>query len=230
MEAHAEEKRQEIAREATDAPAHCPPSPDDEIFHQKQEERQEEAKRAESYSSVNSTSMASHMTSPSELQSPISSDNLGSQDQFLPSVPSLPALVSGASSVSADTEGDMLKLPGIVHYPESGFSLTAESTPEAHTPPTLSKQSSTDVETPIAEPAEDAIVLSPDEDDEGYNGDGDNLEDDDSDSDEGLTMTSRKSKPHPPPEEKPVLKKVERRGTNASVGSTETAKKVVMDG
>jgi len=123
----------------------------------------------------------------------------------------------------------MLKLPGVVQNPETGFNFTAESTPETLTPPSLSKQGSAEVETPIAEPPEDAIVLSPEVDDEGYNGDGDNVEEDDSDSDEGLTMTRRKPKPQSPVEGKLDLKKLERRGTNASVGSTETAKKVVMD-
>jgi serine/threonine protein kinase len=223
IEQDADDKRQEfgrLAHEHTKVPAACPPSPDDEIFQKKKEE----ARRAQSYSSVNSTSIASQMTSPSNMTSPVS-DNLGSTEQFFPSVPSLPALISGASSVSADPEGEMLKLPGFVHHPEIG--LTAQSTPETLTPPSLSKQVSAEVETPIA--SEDAIVLSPGEEDEGYNGDGDNVDDDDSDSDEGLTMTRKKPKPQPqsPIESRIDLRKIERRDTNASVGSAETAKKVV---
>jgi [calcium/calmodulin-dependent protein kinase] kinase len=83
----------------------------------------------------------------------------------------------------------------------------------------------------------DLVLLSPDEeDDEGYNGDGDTTftadDDDDSDSDEGLTMSRRKPKIQNPPslvEVKLERNKLERRGTNASVGSTETAKKIVMN-
>jgi serine/threonine protein kinase len=222
MEQEADDKRQEfgrLAHKTTEVPARCPPSPDDEIFHRKQEE----ARRAQSYSSVNSTSLAS-VTSPSNMTSPVSSDNLGSTEQFFPSNPSLPALISGASSVSADPEGEMLQLPGVVRHPEVG--LTGESTPETLTPPSFSKQTSAEVETPVAQ---DAIVLSPEEEDEGYNGDGDNVDDDDSDSDEGLTMTRRKPKLQSPIESKIDLRKIERRDTNASVGSTETAKKFEME-
>ena len=44
-----------------------------------------------------------------------SSVNLGStSDQPFPSDPSLPTLISGASSVSADNEGDFLAYPGVV--------------------------------------------------------------------------------------------------------------------
>ncbi len=233
MEEYADQKRQELAMSALDThlPSECPPSPDDEFFHRKEEA----AQRAQSYSSVNSNSMASQMTSPSNVASPISSVTMGSQEQFYPSVPSLPALISGASSVSADPEGEMLQCPGHVHvYPE--HNITGDNTPEARTPPSLSKQTSSDVETPTYVANDDAIVLSPDED-EGYNGDGDTTfaaddDDDDSDSDEGLTMSRSKpkSKTSTNLPVKVELKKLERRGTNASVGSTETAKKVVMDG
>lgn len=241
MESEAEEKRQQVvaaARQMELPP--CPPSPDDDVFIQRRTEQQEEAKRAQSYSSVNSgyinSQMTSQMTSPTDLTSPMSSANLGSKDQleqFFPSVPSLPALISGASSVSADTEGDMLQGPGIVH----------DSTPESLTPPSLNKELSSDVETPIPnrEGSEHSMFFKPDEDEEGYNGDGDTTcsvsagreEEDDSDSDEGLIMTRRKPKKdeHTITPTSPVIKarRMERRGTNASVGSAETAKKVVVD-
>ena len=227
MEAEADQKRHEfhsaILQNVHTQVEHCPPSPDDEIFITKEEE---DAKRAQSYSSVNSNSMESQLTSPSDVTSPISSINLGSREQIFPSVPSLPALVSGGSSVSADPEDEMLQLPGVVRVPEAV--LSAESTPETVTPPMLSKQASKEGETPgEAMDEHETILLSPDPDEEGYNGDGDTactVEDDDSDSDEGLTMTRRK----------PKVKLADggpmaRRGTNASVGSTDTAKKVSMD-
>ncbi|KAF4628092.1 hypothetical protein G7Y89_g10061 [Cudoniella acicularis] len=222
-EQDAEQKRKDIAEAAiqkSEAGASCPPSPDDHIFM----EKQEDAKRAQSYSSVNSTSFAS-VTSPSDATSPISSVNLSSQEQTFPSVPSLPALISGASSVSADPEGEFLGEPGVLCHPDTG--LTAQSTPETLTPPSLSKQSTKDSEVPRSMEADGAIVLAPYVDEEGYNGDGDTVctvDDNDSDSDEGLTMTRRKPKAKAAP-----VSNMPRRGTNASVSSTETAKKVTMD-
>ncbi|KAI9642730.1 hypothetical protein NHQ30_008461 [Ciborinia camelliae] len=212
----------ETASKRNCPPPNCPPSPDDEIFAQKQ---QEAAKRARSYSSVNSTSLISpgDMTSPSDVNSPISSVALGSQEQFFPSVPSLPALVSGSSSVSADPEGDMLQDPGMCR------TETIYDTSETLTPPGFSKPSSEN-EPPLISDDHVAIHLNADIDEEGYNGDGDgdNSMDagmDDSDSDEGLTMM-RKT-----PKTKLVgVTGHGRRGTNASVGSTDTAKKVSMDG
>lgn len=229
LEEHAEMKRLQLTNQAlqrAELPAQCPPSPDDFTYMH----RQEDNSRVRSYSSVNSTSI----TSPSDITSPVSSENFGSTDQFYPSVPSLPALISGASSVSADTEGEMLQRPGSVQHNEHG--ITTYSTPETLTPPALSKQTSveTDVPVPVLHSSDDAILLSPDEDD-GYNGDGDTTctadDDSDSDSDEGLTMTRRKPKilPQPAVEFKVDRRNLERRGTNASVGSTETAKKVFMN-
>ncbi|TVY62904.1 Serine/threonine-protein kinase [Lachnellula suecica] len=213
MEADAEKKRQEWADlQKSEMHSGCPPSPDDDIFQQKQEEA---AKRARSYSSVQSTGVAS-ATSPSDATSPISSVALSSQERIFPSVPSLPALISGASSVSADPEGDMLLQPG------SAF--TANSTPDTLTPPvSLSKQPSTDT---------DDTILLDDEEDEGYNGELDSYaaeaeEEDDSDSDEGLTMMRKKPRSKTP--SAALASGLTRRGTNTSVGSTETAKKVVMD-
>ncbi|KAL2073930.1 hypothetical protein VTL71DRAFT_11256 [Oculimacula yallundae] len=234
LEEYADQKRRELTADALEKVPYCPPSPDDEIFAQKQEATQ----RVQSCSSVNSNFMESQMTSPSNIASnvtsPLSSVNMGSQDQFYPSVPSLPALISGSSSVSADPEGDMLQCPGTIQQPEYG--ITGDDTPEARTPPSLSKQVSSDAEIPTTN--EDTIVLSPDED-VGYHGDGDHTftanDDSDSDSDEGLTMTRSKPKSQSTTSStgspaKIGLRKLERRGTNGSVGSTETAKKIVIDG
>lgn len=217
--AEAEQKRKELAASSQVeiqplAPTECPPSPDDEIFQRKQEESQ----RAQSSSSFNSNSIVSQVTSPSDLTSPISSVNLSGQEQTFPSEPSLPALVSSGSSICADAEGDFLQRPGSPAPAHTVF--TSDSTPETLTPPLLSKQDSLD------EGTTPTGILDVDE--EGYNGDGDTTltveeEDDDSDSDEGLTMTRRK------PASK-VGVAMARRDTNASVGSTDTAKKVALDG
>ncbi|KAK2625372.1 hypothetical protein QTJ16_005741 [Diplocarpon rosae] len=235
LEEYADQKRQQlaVAALATSLRIECPPPGDDETFHKKPAA----AQRVRSSSSVNSASLTSQMTSPSNVASPISSVNMGSQEQFYPSVPSLPALISGASSISADPEGEMLQRPGHVPiYPE--HDSTGDNTPEERTPPALSKHHSLGDEPPASAPNEDAIILLHDGDDEGYNGDGDTTltadeadEGEDSDSDEGLTMmkSRSKSKAADAPS-KQELRKLERRGTNASVGSTETAKKVWMDG
>jgi serine/threonine protein kinase len=184
----------------------CPPSPDDLVSAR----RQEATGRAQSSSSVNTNSIPSQVTSP-DVASPISSLNpLGSQEKLFPSVPSLPALVSSGSSVCADLEGEFLQHPGVVPVQAP---LSSDSTPETLTPPSLSKQVSLEGE------ASDTVS------EEGYNGDGDMMtinDDDSSDSDEGLTMGARKRRPV-------SSSMMPRRGTNASVGSTETAKKVVMD-
>jgi serine/threonine protein kinase len=221
-----EQARQSAAETRSEAASSCPPSPDDDIFHQKQEE---EAKRAKSSSSVGSVGLMSPspITSPSDMTSPISSMNyssvnLGStSDQPFPSDPSLPTLISGASSVSADNEGDFLAHPGVVR---DSAEATGD-TPDTLTPPSLSKEPSHDSELPNEHKNITTLPIVADED-EGYNADGDlaiKTEDDDSDSDEGLTM-SRKKKP-PKPKHSGTLV---RRDTNASVGSTETAKKVSM--
>ncbi|RFU30883.1 hypothetical protein B7463_g5468, partial [Scytalidium lignicola] len=190
----------------------CPRSPDNEYMQQESRE----STRAKSSSSVNSIGLTpiSPITSPSDIQSSISSEHLASQSQTFQSVPSLPALMSGASSVSADTEGEFLQLPGNIHI---------DSTSESTTPPQLSKQTSLDTETEIGSLEPDAIPLRADLDNDAYNGDGEApsaTEDDDSDSDEGLMITRRKSR------SKSSAKN--RRDTNASVGSTDTAKKMAV--
>jgi [calcium/calmodulin-dependent protein kinase] kinase len=219
-----EQARQSAAEARSERASSCPPSPDDDIFHQK---REEEAMRAKSSSSMGSVGLTSPspITSPSDMTSPISSlnyssVNLGStSDQPFPSDPSLPTLISGASSVSADHEGDFLAHPGIVR---DSIDVTG-GTPDTLTPSSLSKEPSNDSELPEHKNLNTLPVVA--DEDEGYNADGDlavKTEDDDSDSDEGLTMSQKK-----PPQSKRSGMLV-RRDTNASVGSTETAKKVFM--
>ena len=206
---------------------HCPLSPDDEIFIQKEAD----AERKRLVNPVNSTSVhTSHVTSSSDITSPISSLNLGSSEQVFTSVPSLPALISSASSDCPDHEGEFLGRPGFVQVPET--ILSSAPTPATVTPPLLSKDStSEETDTPTRSADDDTIPIPLDADDEeGYNGDGDNIllmeDDDDSDSDEGLTMTRSRPKRKAFPDSTAMA----RRNTNASVGSTDTAKKVVMSG
>lgn len=137
--------------------------------------------------------------------------------------------------MSADTEGDMLQYPGEV---TNSFSSEYESTPETLTPPSLSKEPSSEVVTPLAARTDGAIHLGPDDEDAGYIGDRDKVdEDSDSDSDEGLTMMKRKPRAKTPTGEgsgegkdrRKGVKMPQRRDTNASVTSTETARKVGSD-
>lgn len=190
----------------------CPPSPDDVTFLLDQ---QEPPKRARSSSSLNDTGAISQITSPS------SSLNKGSQEQIFPSVPSLPALISSRSSVCADSEGDFLQQPGIVSRP------TSEST--SHDTHVLPKSSPKETPTPsVGNPYQSALSMN----DDGYHGDRDtmDMDDDDSDSsDEGLVMAPRKPKPPVAAAAPVTLAMPRRRDTNASIGSTGTAKKVVMD-
>lgn len=222
LEQEAEEQKERAKQSAAShstPTSTCPPSPDDDAFLRKQ---MEESKRTKSSSSVNSAGVTSPVTLQSEVTSPISSmdyssanlasSRLGSScDQFFASDPSLPTLVSGASSVSADHEGDFLAHPGVVQDVMEG----TDSTPDTLTPPSLSKESSHELDQPV-------VPVVADEDD-GYNADGDlamKTEDDDSDSDEGLTMSRKK---RAPPRRQNTLV---RRDTNTSIGSAETAKKV----
>jgi SNF1-activating kinase 1 len=210
-----DKKRNELvgARLAKGATTSFARSPDEEILVEKQE-----ATRAPSSSSVNSNGF---VTSPSDITSNISSVALGSHGQFSASVPSLPALISSGSSVCADPEGDFLQQPGVVSQAQDA--LSPGSTPETLTPPLYSKHAINETETPSG--ADKPLAIDVDE--EGYNGDGDTaftIDDEvDSDSDEGLTMTRRKRQATP-------NLSLARRGTDVSAGSTETAKKVELDG
>lgn len=224
LENDTETKRHSLAN--IDGLPQCPPSPDDDIFMRKQED----AKRAQSSSSMYSTGMASQITSPSDVTSPISSVNLGSQERIFTSDPSLPALISSRSSVSGYTESDV-PCPEHIYLDESAFS--SNDTSDTLTPPSLPQQASDEGQTPIATPASHSVVAG----DQGYRVAAEprvqNDDDSDSDSDEGLTMTRRKPKVRTHMGSHSItLGRLdrERRDTNASVGSAETAKKIVMDG
>lgn len=193
-----------------------------------------------------------NITSPVS-SSTLSSDQMGScQDQFL-SHPSLPALVSGSSSVSAGQESDPF-----AHSSVHTLVPEHRGSPDTLTPPHLSKYNSN----------EEPVVMQGNPSEEEMRREMRNTanylassyeppnhfareEDSDSDSDEGLTMGRRKkpesktpskttSQTHTPspklepkatgsPQRQPwAERKLERRNTNCSVGSTGTAKKIEM--
>ena len=170
------------------------------------------------------------LTSPSEVASPICTNEFAGRyndSHVFRSDPSLPALLSGASSVSADPEGEFLLRPGSVD--RSSLIDTTDSL----TPPALMKEPIAGF--PLDELEHDSLLFNrrhhgvtssprstnaPDEDEYA------------SDSDEGLVMASSKKKG--PPRESAFsqtsrnLSTPRRRDTQTSVESTDTAKKVVM--
>ncbi|KAG6010945.1 hypothetical protein E4U21_002615 [Claviceps maximensis] len=163
-----------------------------------------------------------------------STEDPSEQTLIFHSDPSLPALLSGASSVSADLEVELISRPGCVQRQLShakGFS-------EAVTPPTLVKEpdvSSIFKHTPAME--SDSLQLRLE-----HHGDGSQCDDDmdssstplvedDDDNDDGLFLVAKsknKSLSTVAPGTRPLTNK--RRDTGASTGSDETARKVAVAG
>lgn len=184
------------------------------------------------------------LTSSSEITSPVSVPTEGKRSNesmaAFHSDPSLPALLSGASSVSADMEAELLGRPGIV---EGKPSILLETT-DSLTPPALMKEPPT---FPIQEvftnsPAMDSGSLSvhlanahrshpSDCDSLAPSAEADDGDDeDDSGSDDGLLlMTKSKKKPTSSPGHTPSPFEPRRRDTNVSIMSTDTAKKVSIE-
>ncbi|KAI3330108.1 hypothetical protein F4824DRAFT_352307 [Ustulina deusta] len=174
------------------------------------------------------TVSASTETFCTSLTSPISIENL--PQQSFRSDPSLPALLSGASSVSADAEGDFLLKPGSLDRP------SLIDTTDSLTPPALGKEPVEGFPLRVDEQYQTLFPGTPHQ----INAPTlstpnvvDDNEDSESDSDSGLIMAKPKRralpKEHVSP---PILGKManpKRRDTQTSVtsiGSTETAKKV----
>lgn len=171
--------------------------------------------------SASTGTLCTPLTSPSAVASPICIENL--PQQSFRSDPSLPALLSGASSVSADAEGDFLLRPGSING--SSFLDTTDSI----TPPALGKEPVEGF--PLRVDGRYHTLLSgapPElnvaEDDEGS----------DSDSDGGLTMakSQRRALPkeHVNSQRFRRIAYPKRRDTETSitsVSSTETTKKFI---
>lgn len=209
---------------------HCPPSPDDELSldHPQPLSRGDPGTAGTSTSASTGTIMTP-LTSPSESASPVSLGNMAGQDedpQIFRSDPSLPALLSGASSISADAEGEFLLKPGSLDRP------SLIDTTDSLTPPALTKEPLSGF--PLEEDEQYQTLLLPQpqramatssllttravDDDDG------------SDSDEGLIMKPKKRNPVKDNATSPLGRTMSarRRDTQTSIGSTETAKKVVM--
>ncbi|KAF4471425.1 CAMKK kinase [Fusarium albosuccineum] len=216
----------------------CPPSPIQEEWARNPSIPRAETMPTTKSSSVDSMeALGTPSTSPSEVTSPVSAlpSTASPSERMLvfQSDPSLPALLSGASSVSADLEAELLCKPGIVSAHPSLLETTDSLTPPAlnkepaagfpidqvfGNPPAMesgpltlhieggSRDSVTS--TPVARPVED------DFDDDG--------------SDDGILLMAKTKKKAMPPvsssSRPPVFPR--RRDTNISIASTETAKKV----
>ncbi|KAK4662561.1 hypothetical protein QC763_604540 [Podospora pseudopauciseta] len=221
----------------------CPPSPEDDVFHPEPLSRGETVVTMKSSSSASIGALTTPLTSPSEAASPVYGINSqpakDATEHMLAfqSDPSLPALLSSTSSVSADLEGEFLGNPGVV----GGH--TVIDTTDTITPPAFSKEPALGF--PLEDQTRKDIVnlrlderarpASAMETSRGRqvsrNHHADHDHDDDSDSDEGLVMAKSKKR-HPPRENQSVGRLIvttRRRDTNASIGSTETAKKIIVD-
>ncbi|KAI2467484.1 kinase-like protein [Annulohypoxylon bovei var. microspora] len=218
-------------RENSSSYTTCPPSPDDELsLDHAQPLSRGDTGTARTSASASTDTIMTPLTSPSESTSPISLGNLpgqGEDSQVFRSDPSLPALLSGASSISADAEGEFLLKPGSLDRP------SLIDTTESLTPPALTKEPLSGF--PLEEDEQYQTLLLPQpqraltassllsaramEEDDG------------SDSDEGLVMKPKKRNPVKDNASSPLgrtMSNAKRRDTQTSIGSTETAKKVVM--
>jgi len=90
---------------------------------------------AQSSSTDSIEALGTPLTSPSEVTSPVSADpcSRNNTDRILAfqSDPSLPALLSGASSISADMEAELLGQPGVVSTRPDLLATTDSLTPPA---------------------------------------------------------------------------------------------------
>ncbi|OAQ88937.1 serine/threonine-protein kinase ssp1 [Purpureocillium lilacinum] len=212
----------------------CPPSPQPQDWagHSGAPPRGNTMTSCKSSSMESMECMGTPLTSPSETTSPVATDippkNAPHHMLIYQSDPSLPALLSGASSISADIEGELLCKPGVVN------SRSPRLDSSDQTPPALAKdalamdqdrvfENGTAMESgplhiPAAEPKSPSTVAAdshPDDADE-----------DGSDDDILVMAKSRKRTSLLPraPTSRPFEAK--RRDTGASTASNETAKKV----
>lgn len=223
----------------------CPPSPHRDVTPNAPEDmlHKHGVTINKSTSADSMEALATPLTSPSETTSPIAAGPPPkmTSDRILAfqSDPSLPALLSNASSVSADMEAELLGKPGVVSTQasllESTDSLTSstltkeittgyptdavfQNPPAMESGPLPVQLDSTTPETP-EETASDSQLL--DEDDDG----------DDSGDDGFWLMAKSKKRPTPTSTVRKRPFEARRRDTaisNISVASDETAKRVVL--
>ncbi|GAO16205.1 hypothetical protein UVI_02045030 [Ustilaginoidea virens] len=191
--------------------------------------------KSSSVESMDST--GTPLTSPGETASPSSTErNKSVPEQLLifQSDPSLPALLSGASSVSADMETELLGSPRFAN----GHGLRHEGSSEAVTPPAL-------VEEPTVSPLFEhppAMESGPIRLRLGHDGESSPEDmdpstphaDEEEDSDDGIFLMASSKKKASPTDASPTGRsrsrpgETRRRDTGASTASNETAKKVAV--
>ncbi|PKS05555.1 hypothetical protein jhhlp_008072 [Lomentospora prolificans] len=217
----------------TKSPAVAAPQqeePAEEASHPRTSSLSTEKEPESSVVSSRSASMdvsVSSVSSPDEQASLIPSSKTGpttvSSDHILAfqSDPSLPALLSGASSVSADMEAELLGRPGVVSANPNLLETT-----DSLTPPAIGKEPISGFPLEIAQSVDSGIISVAVTADKATNGSvprepsrqqnerEDN--DDDSDSDEGLTMMSNRRKPCAQPARSRHTSMAKRRSTGAS--------------
>ncbi|UKZ68323.1 uncharacterized protein TrAtP1_009362 [Trichoderma atroviride] len=171
------------------------------------------------------------LTSSSETASPVvacpQATNASQRMLAFQSDPSLPALLSGASSVSADLEGELLLRPGTVG-PQGAFLDSKDSL----TPPALPKEPVNGF--PLDQVFEkntsmEGVSLRVSTDDTrppAPTSHPRKEEEEDDDSDEGLLVMMAKPKKRPPVTTRHRPFEARRRDTNMSTASDETARRV----
>ncbi|KJZ72732.1 hypothetical protein HIM_07924 [Hirsutella minnesotensis 3608] len=181
------------------------------------------------------------LTSPSETMSPVASDlpreSVSRNMSNFQSDPSLPALLSGASSVSADAEGELLGKPGFV-----GRRSPRLEPDDCLAPPKMETESSSGlglnnvfVNSPAMDSGSLTLPLRAVDTNHRHKSDAADIsmshEDEDEGSDDGiLLMAKSKRRPSIMPKGSPVRPgEARRRDTGASTASNETAKRVPVN-
>ncbi|PSS00580.1 hypothetical protein BD289DRAFT_361026 [Coniella lustricola] len=218
----------------------CPPSPDDHGFLIGETPSRTTTGSTRSYShSVSGNFNATPWTSPSVVTSPVSCTTSASQKDLMEAVfqsdLSLPALLSGASSVSADPEGDLMGDPTSFHRtavpkmpsPMSKASMVKDSD-AGYPTETVAFSDPDETAVHVDDLEADSLSIStatatPLASRSLHDGDDTDSED------EGLVMGRRSKKAAAATDSPKHIFKPRRRGTNASVGSTDTAKKILCD-
>ena len=221
-----------------------PLSPDDHVAATRSRvaSRDDTIVTAGSSSSASMGVLGTPLTSPSETASPARFSNRAlSKDNREPSFdfqsnPSLPALLSSTSSVSADLEGEFLGSPGVL-APGSILDTT-----DSLTPPAMTKEPIAGFPLGLQEQVDQgAVPIPPDRafgrprvpmsPSASSHRTADDEDDEDSGSDEGLIMAKSKkkhfNKTSSPSAPGRVVIGSRRRDTGGSIGSTDTAKKLV---
>ncbi|KND94306.1 Serine/threonine-protein kinase ssp1 [Tolypocladium ophioglossoides CBS 100239] len=221
----------------------CPPSPDAQEWLQHSgapPSRGDSMTTTKSCSMDSMEGMGTPLTSPSETTSPVATGgppkNRSQNMLIFQSDPSLPTLLSGASSISADMEGELLCKPGVVHQ-----SPRLESS-DSITPPALAKDAAASFSmdhvfgnAPAMGSGPFTLHLQPLRPESTGPMESKTRpanDDDDDASDDGimLMVKSRKRTPLLPKTSPTGPFEAKRRDTGASTASNETAKEVPVHG